>query len=96
MLAPLKELLPGAKAALAGVSGIKLQPLCSCFRSWLLGWAIVQTKLGRTVKQSVEDNFMKQRPVFETYRRVTGYAVERLAAPAVQPAPGLRRGYVPR
>ena len=42
-VAPLRELLPGAKISVAGVSGIELATLLlALFVCWLLGWGIVR------------------------------------------------------
>jgi uncharacterized membrane protein len=86
-VAPLQELLPGAKISVAGVSGIELATLLlALFVCWLLGWGIVRTRIGRRVKQWVEETLLKRTPVYQTYRRVTGHAVETPATPAVKPA----------
>jgi len=86
-VAPLRELLPGAKFSVAGVSGIEAATLLlALLVCWLLGWGIVRTRLGRRVKQWVEETFLKRTPVYQTYRRVTGDAVETPTTPAVQPA----------
>jgi uncharacterized membrane protein len=86
-VAPLRDLLPGAKISVAGVTGIELATLLlALFICWLLGWGIVRTRIGRRVKQWVEETFLKRTPVYQTYRRVTGNAVETPTAPAVQPA----------
>jgi uncharacterized membrane protein len=86
-VAPLRDLLPGAKISVGGVTGIELATLLlALFVCWLLGWGIVRTRIGRRVKQWVEETFLKRTPVYQTYRRVTGNAVETPTAPAVQPA----------
>lgn len=86
---PLKELLPGAKLSVAGVSGLELATfLLILLVCWFLGWIIVRTQLGRSVKRWVEETLLKRTPVFQTYRRVTGQTDETptTPAPAVQPA----------
>lgn len=86
-VAPLRELLPGAKISVAGVTGIELATLLlALLVCWLLGWGIVRTRVGRRIKQWVEETLLKRTPVFQTYRRVTGHAVETSATPSVQPA----------
>ena len=86
-VAPLRDLLPGAKILVAGVSGIEAATLIlALLVCWLLGWGIVRTRIGRRVKQWVEETFLKRTPVYQTYRRVTGDAVETPTTPAVQPA----------
>ena len=47
-VAPLRELLPGAKISLAGVSGTEMATLLlALLVCWLPGWGIVRTRLGR-------------------------------------------------
>ena len=71
----------------AGVSGIEMATLLlALLVCWLLGWGIVRTRVGRRVKQWVEETFLKRTPVYQTYRRVAGDAAETPTTPGVQPA----------
>lgn len=86
-VAPLRELLPGAKISVAGITGLELVTfLFILLVCWILGSLIMRTQFGHRVKQWVEDTILKRTPVFETYRRVTGQGDETPASPNVQPA----------
>ena len=40
--------------------------------SWLCGWLIVRTALGRSIKSWLEDTILQRTPIFQTYQKVTG------------------------
>lgn len=80
--APLKQILPGADLSVGGVSGLEVTTLALVVLScWIFGWVIVRTEFGRSIKDWMEETFLKRTPVFQTYRKVTGTAVAEPSAP---------------
>ncbi len=89
--APLKQILPGTDLSVGGVSAPELATLVLVVLScWLFGWVIVRTEVGRSIKDWIEETFLKKTPVFQTYRKVTGTAAT-ATAPSTPVFPAMVR-----